>query len=421
MKSFRITVLVPIALEGAFAFSTNRSYQGSFTINHSNQSFLYFKNSCNGQCDSSTRAPSIAASSIPKNDKYFTYRYSPTSRLSPLAVARYGPQLPPPSNQPQGTHDSKSENNNYNGIQHVKQQQEQLDRKNFRELVEQILHATSKDKPEHIPRILANHMEFVLSLLLPQQGAQMSKMINQLLEETKQPVNKQQDDQRQDVDDNNSQEGQFDQKILQAVDIILTFAEEFVQQAQGMDQHNKQLLGKIIKAMKWTDQEENPKLTVGSMMSREETLDQVMEQERDHFTPGFLRHIEGECERISSAPSMTRESARLLELLRMIQTRVLEELGKEMGEAALVLGQLMGYNDDNEKNNEELLGVLDAGLTVRGSCFAMEMRKLTQEALDGFQRIPGGDVDPDLVERVKLIDSRLQEFLDEEEHNDEFQ
>jgi len=32
--------------------------------------------------------------------------------------------------------------------------------------------------------------------------------------------------------------------------------------------------------------------------------------------------------------------------------------------------------------------------------------------LDGFSRIPGG-ADPDLVEKVRFIDRRLQEFLNE--------
>jgi hypothetical protein len=40
------------------------------------------------------------------------------------------------------------------------------------------------------------------------------------------------------------------------------------------------------------------------------------------------------------------------------------------------------------------------------------MSNLTHEALDGFQRVPGG-VDPDLIERVTLIDQRLKEYLDE--------
>jgi hypothetical protein len=66
----------------------------------------------------------------------------------------------------------------------------------------------------------------------------------------------------------------------------------------------------------------------------------------------------------------------------------------------------MGYDDKNE-----LLGVLDAGLTVRGMDFCQELKALTEETLDGFQRVNGG-IDPDLVERVALIDNRLRSLED---------
>ena len=72
-----------------------------------------------------------------------------------------------------------------------------------------------------------------------------------------------------------------------------------------------------------------------------------------------------------------------------------------------MLGQLMGYDKE-----EELLGVLEAGLTVRGRDFAVEMFNLTKEALEGFTKVPGG-ADPDLVNKVKFIDQRLEDFLND--------
>jgi hypothetical protein len=119
-----------------------------------------------------------------------------------------------------------------------------------------------------------------------------------------------------------------------------------------------------------------------------------------------LRHIEGECERIAAAPKMTPESARLLEILRIIQTRALEELGLDLGQAAQALGQLIGYESKSERT-----AVLEAGLAVQGVDFAREMVALTEEALDGFARVQGG-ADPDLVECVKEIDKRLRSFLE---------
>eukprot|EP00980_Cylindrotheca_fusiformis_P021361 scaffold8240_cov133-Cylindrotheca_fusiformis.AAC.6 len=181
------------------------------------------------------------------------------------------------------------------------------------------------------------------------------------------------------------------EKTVMLVETILTFAETFVEQASEIDLQYKELLGKIIRTMTGKN---------------EEALDDLLESEKNNFSSGFLRHIEGECDRIAGAPRVSPESSRLLQMLRTIQARVLEELGSDMGEAALVLGQLMGYD-----NKEELLGVLDAGLTVQGREFALEMAGLTKEALKGFGSVHDG-VDPELVERVKTVDQRLKEYLE---------
>ena len=243
----------------------------------------------------------------------------------------------------------------------------------FRSLIEQSMVLSS---PDHLPGLLANNINLVMSL----HGHEGAEVIQELVNEAK-------------------AEGEENfSKTVSAVETILSFAEDFVSEASLLDDHNKHVLGRIIKGMMGKS---------AGNREKEDLFDELMCKERENFTPGFLRHLEGECSRIANAPEMTPESTRLLETIRMIQTRVLEELGKDMGEAALVLGQLMGYEDD-----DELLGVLDAGLTVRGRDFALEMSTLTKEALDGFQRVPGG-VDPGLVKRVSFIDSRLHDYLND--------
>lgn len=273
-----------------------------------------------------------------------------------MAVPRYGPT------------DESSSGGESERI--MEENQRDLLKNQFRELLSKSMVDAN---PELLPRELANNLDVVLSL----RGYEGAQVIGEIVEEAKEkgPVH-------------------F-QRTVKTVETILSFAEDFVQQATQLDSQNKELLGKIMKTMTSKDKK---------TLDREERLDMVMEEERDKFTPGFLRHLEGECNRIANAPKVTPESARLLEIMRIIQTRVLEEIGKDMGEAAVVLGQLMGYDDE-----DELLGVLEAGLTVRGTEFALEMKDLTQEALEGFQKIPGG-VDAGLVERVTFIDNRLGDF-----------
>mmetsp|Transcript_16436 Transcript_16436/g.33887 ORF Transcript_16436/g.33887 Transcript_16436/m.33887 type:complete len:324 (-) Transcript_16436:902-1873(-) len=261
----------------------------------------------------------------------------------------------------------------------------------FQGLVNEVM---TISQPELVPRILANNIQLIMGL----QGEEGAQIISSILEDSK------------DENDDSSYS-----QTLQSVEMVLGFAEDFVQQAQEMDANNKLLLGKIMKAMVTSENNQSVSGGEGRILenavddasSRERALDQVLKEEKKNFSAGFLKHLEGECNRISRQKTMTPESSRMLEILLMIQTRVLEEVGQDLGEAALVLGQLMGYDKD-----EELLGVLDAGLTVRGNEFALEMASLTGEALDGFSRVPGG-ADPGLVEKVRFIDRRLQEFLNE--------
>ena len=84
-----------------------------------------------------------------------------------------------------------------------------------------------------------------------------------------------------------------------------------------------------------------------------------------------------------------------------------------IGEGAIVLGQLLGYDDESER-----LAVLDAGLAVRGVDFAQELASLTQEALEGFKAVLGegggsgnGGVDPDLIKSVEVIDERIRRYI----------
>ena len=80
---------------------------------------------------------------------------------------------------------------------------------------------------------------------------------------------------------------------------------------------------------------------------------------------------------------------------------------QDIGEGAIVLGQLLGYDDEAER-----LAVLDAGLTVRGVEFANELAALTQEALEGFTVVGAREnVDAELVDRVRVIDDRIQKFI----------
>ena len=270
----------------------------------------------------------------------------------------------------------------------------------FAQLLSDVVGCTDVD---HLPGIMTRKIDLILSM----QGFEGVAILKEAIAEAQQT---------------GDEERIF--AVESAVNLILTFAEEFVSNAASLDDGNKQVLGKIVKEITSGWDKSTPSSspsgegkgfgnTGGGMKAKsrpgiddEARLDALFEREKDNFTPGFLRHLEGECKRIASASRLTPESAKLLETLRMIQARVVEELGQELGEGAVVLGQLLGYDDRSER-----LAVLDAGLTVRGIPFAKELVELTEEALEGFERVPGG-ADPDLVRIVTEIDERIRQFID---------
>ena len=242
--------------------------------------------------------------------------------------------------------------------QYDRMRQQQVD--SFQELVNQVMVA----QPEHIPSLLTKDIELLVSMQRDQ--------IEAIL---------------QDAKDSGGEE--LEQRVADTLELIFGFAESFVGEMKTMDDGNKQLLGKIIKASR----------------KGEDDLDDMLEEEKTSFSPGFLRHLEGECERIANAPSTTPESLKMLQILRTIQARVVEELGKDLGEGALVLGQLLGYDDDKER-----LAVLQTGLQMRGPDFSNELVKLTERALADFARL--GNADPELVERVTGIHQGIMDFIE---------
>lgn len=167
------------------------------------------------------------------------------------------------------------------------------------------------DNREELPSLLTKNIESILTIM----GT------DGLIEEVIQD----------DVQKYNANEDRLDQ-ISAAVSMIVTFVESFVEQAASMDDVYKNLLGKIFQSIAPGDSQanKNENINLGGP-NMEANLDELLASEKDAFTPGFLRHVDGECSRIAALPKISPESAKMLQILRLIQTRILEELGKVSG------------------------------------------------------------------------------------------
>ena len=208
-----------------------------------------------------------------------------------LKLARYGPKENMPRDMDGKFFEAQEEWEEENKDRITMQNKE------FPKLIEEII--STKD-PNELPSVMSKRMDLLLSM----RGFEGVNLLKEAIEEA-----------------NETDDEERISSVTAACDYILSFTEEFVNQARMMDDSNKKLLGKIIQAIAEKSKDSTD-------YQREKDLDLLLEQERDNFTPGFLRHIERECRRVEEAPQKSRESEKLLQTLRIIQTRVIDELGK---------------------------------------------------------------------------------------------
>ncbi|KAL7499090.1 hypothetical protein ACHAWT_007601 [Skeletonema menzelii] len=308
---------------------------------------------------------------------------------------------------PQDAEIISSNNNNNNPNKNIKAE--------FATLLTTVVAYSSSNQPEELPSLLASNIDMILMAM------NTNGLIEQVIQED---IQQQQEGTNNNNSNNNNNNGDRLEELSSAVNLILSFVETFVEEAQSMEDVYKQLMGKIFAVITPNSNQQGSSssetsatttTTAASTSIGEAALEELLSNESEAFTPGFLRHIEGECNRLASLPTISPQSSKLLEILRIIQTRILEELGRgSIGEGAIVIGQLLGYDDTKER-----LAVLDAGLAVRGVEFARELKGLTSEALGGFQNVQkkqqqggAGGVDPGLVRSVEEIDERIQQFID---------
>lgn len=306
-------------------------------------------------------------------------------------MARYGPgEIPPiPNNKSKGDKDRNQLKSEFTTLLHA------------------IINGTTPE--EEYPSLLTQNMEVILNVI-GISNAEVEGEGNLLEEIIQEDVRRHEQQQLDRNDEDGDGSSNYLDRVSEAVNLILSFVEIFVDETKSMDDVYKQLLGKIFQSIargnnKASGDSSTAEMKSASASAMENELDNLLSNEKEAFTPGFLRHVEGECNRIASLPVISPESARMLQILRLIQTRVLEELGKGIGEGAIVLGQLLGYEDESER-----LAVLDAGLAVRGVEFANELAALTEEALEGFKGVPSG-ADKELVKSVEVIDERIRVFI----------
>ena len=239
-----------------------------------------------------------------------------------MAVPRYGPIE---DNNEQHLPLSKNKIGINNNIQ------EEI-KSEFTTLLHKVINVTTTEEgegEEELPSLFTQNIEMILTVIST--DGLLEEIINEDVQQHQQQHNLDLNNEEVEASDSSSR---LDD-ISNAVNIILSFIETFVEQTKSMDDIYKQLLGKIFTSIA-PGGENDPnnnnnnvgKSSSSSLSMMENELDTLLSTESNAFTPGFLRHVEGECNRISSQRTISPESTRMLQILRLIQTRILEELGK---------------------------------------------------------------------------------------------
>jgi hypothetical protein len=221
-------------------------------------------------------------------------------------MARYGPP-----DIPFNTNSNNNNDNSSNGPTPTDDAYRSTIQSQFTQILHEVMNV---DAAEELPSLLTKNIDILLAAMT------LRDLIEEIIRE---------DVQRMKDRDNDAAEQRLED-LSNAVDMIVTFVESFVEEAKSMDDVYKKLLGKIFRIIvpSGNNQLENEDIVSFVEGSMEMTLDEVLAAEKEAFTPGFLRHLEGECGRIAALPTLSPESAKMLQILRVIQTRVLEELGK---------------------------------------------------------------------------------------------
>ena len=96
------------------------------------------------------------------------------------------------------------------------------------------------------------------------------------------------------------------------MNVILSFVETFFQEAQSMEDVYKKLMGKIFATITPSSnhdilKQQQQTSAAGTLTGGGAALEELLSNNKEAFTPGFLRHIDGECHRIVSLPTISPE------------------------------------------------------------------------------------------------------------------
>ncbi|GMH49000.1 hypothetical protein TrLO_g15505 [Triparma laevis f. longispina] len=178
------------------------------------------------------------------------------------------------------------------------------------------------------------------------------------------------------------------------ISFIIDFLEEFVSQSASLDSRNTQLLGSLIDFVRSNN----------DVAKVEEFFDGNVEE----LDGNFMAHLSRQEKRLLSSPSATVETAKLLDMFKVIKVLVMDAQGRalsEGGDVAVIVNQLLQYDDD-----ETRVQVMRAGLEARDAEWKQQFFEKIEEVIGETEGIKSDD-GREMRRRLETLQKNRNEFL----------
>ncbi|GMH50587.1 hypothetical protein TrRE_jg11399 [Triparma retinervis] len=177
-----------------------------------------------------------------------------------------------------------------------------------------------------------------------------------------------------------SEKGGEDERELNGmlISYVIDFLELFVSSAADRSDANKALMSELVKIVTGRVKGVEGAYVEGDGKVTEEDVDKWMDENAKRFDGGFIRYLDSEVHRVTSSPNQSQPVIKTGSILKIVRVRVLEEVGKRMGEEIEVMNQVLGYDKDGIRER-----VVLAGLEARGRDMAERLKAVCEEVLEG--------------------------------------
>ncbi|GMH47252.1 hypothetical protein TrVE_jg10038 [Triparma verrucosa] len=178
------------------------------------------------------------------------------------------------------------------------------------------------------------------------------------------------------------------------ISFIIDFLEEFVEQSASLDARNAALMGEVLEFVK--SHNDVPE------------VEAFFDSKVPELDGNFMAHLNRQEKRLLASPSATVETAKLLDMVKVVKVLSTEAVGRSLSEGsnvAVIMNQLLQYDSDSTR-----VQVMRAGLATRDDLWKEEFFKKIDEAIIETKGMESED-GKEMRRRLETMQNDNNEFL----------